>query len=59
MDEENRRAQKAARKDYMDNVRELAAFVRKRDKRVSAFQVLAALLPHPCWSMLTCSCHSA
>ena len=39
MEEENRRAQKAARKEYMDNVRELAAFVRKRDKRVSAFQV--------------------
>ena len=47
MEEENRRAQKAARKEYMDNVRELAAFVRKRDKRVSAFQVLCQLVLLP------------
>ena len=47
MEEENRRAQKAARKEYMDNVRELAAFVRKRDKRVSAFQVLCRLVSLP------------
>ena len=39
MEEENRKLRKAARRDYMDNVRELVAFVRKRDKRVAKFQV--------------------
>ena len=51
MEDENRRAQKAARKEYMDNVRALAAFVRKRAKRVSAFQVqLSCLWGHDCLS---------
>ena len=39
MEDENRKARKAARREYNDNVRELASFVRKRDKRVSFFQV--------------------
>lgn len=38
MEEENRRARKHARRVFNDKVRELASFVRKRDKRVSFFQ---------------------
>ena len=43
MEEENRKLRKAKRREFNDTVRELAAFVRKRDKRVAAYQVL--LLP--------------
>ena len=39
MEEENRKARKVARREYNENVRELASFVRKRDKRVSFYQV--------------------
>lgn len=42
MEDENRKARRAARRDFHDNVRELVAFVRKRDKRVAVFQVRAA-----------------
>jgi hypothetical protein len=48
MEEENRKLRKAARRDYMDNVRELVAFVRKRDKRVAKFQVKFSLLSAHC-----------
>jgi DnaJ family protein A protein 5 len=39
MEEENRKARRAVRREYMENVRELVAFVKKRDKRVARFQV--------------------
>ena len=39
MEDENSKRRKAARRAYNDAVRELAAFVRKRDKRVIAHQV--------------------
>ncbi len=39
MEDENAKRRKAARRNYNDAVRELAAFVRKRDKRVIAHQV--------------------
>lgn len=42
MEEENRRARKHARRVFNDKVRELASFVRKRDKRVSFFQAQQA-----------------
>lgn len=42
MDEENKKARRAARREYVDTVRELAAFVRKRDKRLVKIQVRAA-----------------
>ena len=55
MEDENRKARKGARREFNDNIRELASFVRKRDKRVSFFQVSAEmqdlpaqlLQPHP------------
>lgn len=42
MEEENQKKRKAARRAYNDTVRELTAFVRKRDKRVAAHQVCAS-----------------
>lgn len=39
MEEENRKARRTQRREYLDNVRELVAFVKKRDKRVAKFQV--------------------
>ncbi len=39
MEDENRKARRAARREYMDMIRELVAFVRKRDKRVVKVQV--------------------
>ena len=39
MEEENKKARKGKRKEFNETVRELAAFVRKRDKRVAAYQV--------------------
>ncbi|GAX82273.1 hypothetical protein CEUSTIGMA_g9702.t1 [Chlamydomonas eustigma] len=38
MEEENKKLRKAARKEFNDTVRELVAFIRKRDKRVVKFQ---------------------
>jgi hypothetical protein len=38
MEEDNRKRRKAARKDFQDGARDLAAFVRKRDPRVSAWR---------------------
>jgi hypothetical protein len=37
--QENDKARKAVRKEYNENVRELVAFLRKRDKRVATHQV--------------------
>ncbi len=42
--EENGKRRKALRRHYNDTVRELAAFVRKRDKRVLAHQARACCL---------------
>lgn len=39
MEDENRKARRNARREYLDNVRELVAFVKKRDKRVTKAQV--------------------
>lgn len=39
MEEENRRERRKARREYMDMVRELVGFVKKRDKRVAKAQV--------------------
>ena len=39
MEEENRKARRAARREYNEEVQELVAFVRKRDKRVAKYQV--------------------
>ena len=39
MEDENQKKRKAARRGYNETVRELVAFVRKRDKRVVAHQV--------------------
>ena len=44
MDEENKKARKAKRKEFNETVRELISFVRKRDKRVATHQVNACLL---------------
>jgi len=38
MEEENKKSRKAARKEYIDTVRELVSFVKKRDKRLIAIQ---------------------
>lgn len=38
MEEDNRKRRRAARKDFQDGVRDLAAFVRKRDPRVAAWR---------------------
>lgn len=38
MEEDNKKRRRAARRDFQDNVRELVAFVRKRDRRVIAWQ---------------------
>lgn len=43
MEEENKKHRKAARREYNDAVRELVAFVRKRDKRVAKYQARPAL----------------
>ena len=40
MEAENEKARKAARREFNDAVRELVAFLKKRDKRVVAHQVL-------------------
>lgn len=60
MEEENRKARKAARRDFNDNVRELASFVRRRDKRVSFFQVCTAqmLAAASLWHILEAILHS-
>lgn len=39
MEVENQKARKTKRREFNETVRELAAFVRKRDKRVAAYQV--------------------
>ena len=39
MEDENKKRRKAMRKEFNETVRELVAFVRKRDKRVIAHQV--------------------
>jgi hypothetical protein len=39
MEDENRKSRRVARREYLDNVRELVAFVKKRDKRVAKAQV--------------------
>jgi DnaJ family protein A protein 5 len=39
MEEENKKTRRAAKREYVDTVRELAAFVRKRDRRLAKFQV--------------------
>jgi DnaJ family protein A protein 5 len=39
MDEENKKSRKVARREFMDTVRELAAFVKKRDRRLIKYQV--------------------
>lgn len=39
MEDENKKHRKAMRKEFNETVRELVAFVRKRDKRVIAHQV--------------------
>ncbi len=40
MDDENKKLRKAAKRELNDNIREIVAFVRKRDKRVAAHQVI-------------------
>ena len=42
MEEENRKRRRALRRDFNETVRELAAFVRRRDKRVAAHQAAEA-----------------
>ncbi len=44
IEEENQKRRKALRRHYNETVRELAAFVRKRDKRVLAHNVRSAEL---------------
>jgi DnaJ family protein A protein 5 len=39
MEAENEKGRKAAKREYNEAVRELVAFLRKRDKRVAARQV--------------------
>lgn len=39
MEEENRKTEKNKRREFNETVRELVAFVKKRDKRVAAHQV--------------------
>lgn len=39
MEEENRKTRKAKRREFNETVKELVAFVKKRDKRVAAHQV--------------------
>ena len=48
VDKENKKARDAARKEYTLSVRQLAAFVHKRDKRGSAADSSTAL--HKCVS---------
>lgn len=38
MDEDNKKMRRAARREFQENVRSLVAFVRKRDRRVAAWQ---------------------
>ena len=40
MEDENKKRRKAMRKEFNEAVRELVSFVRKRDKRVIAHQVI-------------------
>ncbi|KAK9817035.1 hypothetical protein WJX72_008708 [[Myrmecia] bisecta] len=42
MEEDNKKKRKASKREYVENVRELVQFVRKRDKRVAAFQAQEA-----------------
>lgn len=42
MEEENKKKRAVARREFNATVRELAAFVKKRDKRVAAYQALLA-----------------
>jgi DnaJ homolog subfamily A member 5 len=52
MEEDNKKARKAARREFNDTVRELVRFVRKRDKRVVAFQVPSAVKSvHDMWEL--------
>jgi hypothetical protein len=53
MDAENEKARKAARREHNEAVRELVAFLRKRDKRVAAHQVRLRLRLRLGW------CHRA
>lgn len=46
MEDENKKARKAKRRKFNETLRELVAFVKKRDKRVAAHQVIS---PDP-WS---------
>ena len=39
MEEENRKLRKTKRREFNETVKELLAFVKKRDKRVAAHQV--------------------
>lgn len=43
MEEENRKLRKTKRREFNETVKDLLAFVRKRDKRVAAHQVSALL----------------
>jgi hypothetical protein len=45
MEDENRKSRRVARREYLDNVRELVGFVKKRDKRVAKAQVSLKGLP--------------
>ena len=55
IEEENAKRRKALRRHYNDIVRELATFVRKRDKRVLAHNVsFLQLDPNLPLSLLSC-----
>lgn len=45
MEDENRKARRVARREYNDALRDLTAFVKKRDKRVAKVRVLCVA----CW----------
>lgn len=47
MEDENAKRRKALRRHYNETVRELATFVRKRDKRVLSHMVCTPLPPPP------------
>lgn len=38
MEEDNKKRRRGARREFQENVRSLVAFVRKRDRRVAAWQ---------------------
>eukprot|EP00882_Tetradesmus_deserticola_P021527 GHRQ01023303.1.p2 GENE.GHRQ01023303.1~~GHRQ01023303.1.p2 ORF type:complete len:106 (-),score=4.79 GHRQ01023303.1:20-337(-) len=52
MEDENRKARRVQRREYLDNVRELVAFVKKRDKRMVKFQVRRLERARTCFSLL-------